>query len=230
MAKCKMQISRQTLPFSILHLFSSFIFAVCFLPLPFVMKLLHIIPTYKPAYIYGGTVTAVTLLCENLVSKGNCEVTVLSTTANGEEDLPIFSNLPKKVDGVDVYYFRRITKEPLLLAPPSIWFLFRNVRKYDAVHLHSWWNLPVILAMCVCLIRGVKPIFSPHGMLSPFTIKGKFKPLFHKYIGKKLLKNTHLLATSTQEAKECLAFIPEWQHSVLPNLIDLEPVAIISLS
>jgi glycosyltransferase involved in cell wall biosynthesis len=185
------------------------------------MNLLHIIPTYKPAYIYGGTITAISLLCETLVEKGSCKVTVLSTTANGKEELPVYKNAPKKVDGVDVYYFPRWTKDHSQLSPALLWYLFRNARRFDAIHIHSWWNLSVLLAVFVCMLRGVKPILSPHGMLSPFTITGRFKPLFHRFIGKKLLKRTLLHTTSEQEAAECLALIPNWEYINLPNFLDL---------
>jgi glycosyltransferase involved in cell wall biosynthesis len=148
-------------------------------------------------------------------------VTVLSTTANGKEELPVYKKAPKKVDGVDVYYFPRWTKDHSQLSPALLWYLFRNARRFDAVHIHSWWNLSVLLAVFACLLRGVKPILSPHGMLSPFTITGRFKPVFHRFIGKKLLKRTFLHTTSEQEAAECLALIPDWEHINLPNFLDL---------
>jgi glycosyltransferase involved in cell wall biosynthesis len=184
------------------------------------MNLLHIIPTYKPAYIYGGTITSISLLCENLATKGNCNVTVLSTTANGKEELPVHKHTPKKVDGVDVYYFPRWTKDHSQLSPALLWFLLKNARRFEVIHIHSWWNLSVMLATFICILRGVKPILSPRGMLSSFTIKGRFKPLFHRFVGKYLLKNTYLHATSAQEAKECLTLIPDWSHTNLPNLLD----------
>jgi glycosyltransferase involved in cell wall biosynthesis len=69
-------------------------------------------------------------------------------------------------------------------------------------------------------LRGVKPILSPRGMLSSFTIKGRFKPHFHRFLGKYLLKNTYLHTTSAQEARECLILIPDWSYTNLPNLLD----------
>jgi glycosyltransferase involved in cell wall biosynthesis len=184
------------------------------------MNLLHIIPTYKPAYIYGGTITSISLLCENLVAKSACKVTVLSTTANGKDELPVYKNAPKNVGGVDVYYFPRWTKDHSQLSPALLWYLFRNAKRFDAIHIHSWWNLSVLLAAFVCLLRGVKPVLSPRGMLSAFTITGRFKPVFHRFLGKKLLKNTYLHTTSPQETAECLAIIPDWQHADLPNFLD----------
>ncbi len=185
------------------------------------MKLLEIIPTYKPAFIYGGAVTAISLLCEALVAENNIQVTVLSTTANGKAELPEFSREPTIVDGVPVYYFRRWTKDHSQFSPGLLWWLWRNIKQYDAIHIHSWWNLSVLFATTICILRGVKPILSPHGMLSPFTITGRFKPIFHRFIGTKMLKKTFLHVTSNQEAKECLALIPDLMYKNLPNFLDL---------
>jgi glycosyltransferase involved in cell wall biosynthesis len=185
------------------------------------MKLLHIIPTYKPADGYGGPIVSIGLLCENLAALGGCDVTVAATNANVKKDLPVHSRVPVLVDGVKVYYFRRITPDHSQLSPTLLWWLWRNVKQYDAVHIHSWWNLTVLFSTMVCILRGVKPILAPRGMLSPFSITGRFKPLFHRFIGKKLLKNTFLHATSTQEAEECLAMLPDWQNVNLPNFLDL---------
>ncbi len=184
------------------------------------MKILHIIPTYKPAYIYGGTITSISLLCENLVAFGGCEVTVLSTTANGKKELPEFKKTPKKVEGVDVFYFPRWTKDHSQFSPALLIWLFKNVKRYEVVHIHSWWNISVLLSTVICILNGKKPILAPRGMLSPFTISGKFKPMFHKLIGSKLLKNTILHATSQQEVDECLSIIPRWEYTNLPNFLD----------
>ncbi len=190
------------------------------------MKLLHLIPTYKPAYGYGGPIISIGLLCENLVAYGGCDVTMSATNANVKKDLPVHSKTPVLVEGVKVYYFRRITPDHSQLSPQLLWWFWRNMKKYDAIHLHSWWNLTVMSATFLCILRGVKPILAPRGMLSPFSLTGRFKPLFHRFIGQRLLKNTFLHATSAQEAKECLALIPEWQYANIPNFLDLEALPI----
>lgn len=186
------------------------------------MKLLEIIPTYKPAFLYGGAVSAVSLLCEALVAENNIQVTVLSTTANGKAELPEFSREPALVDGVPVYYFPRWTKDHSQFSPGLLWWLWRNVKQYDTVHIHSWWNFSVLFATMICIRRGIKPILSPHGMLSPFTLTGRFKPLFHRLMGEKMLKKTVLHVTSNQEAKECLALTPDLVYKDLPNFLDLD--------
>jgi glycosyltransferase involved in cell wall biosynthesis len=185
------------------------------------MKILHIIPTYKPATGYGGPIVSIGLLCENLVKYADCDVTVAATNANVKADLPVHSRTPVLVDGVKVYYFRRITPDHSQLSPSLLWWFWRNMKQFDAIHIHSWWNLTVLCATTLCLLRGVKPVFSPRGMLSSFSLTGRFKPVFQQFIGKKLLKNTFLHATSAQEAAECSAMIPNWKHQNLPNFLDL---------
>lgn len=190
------------------------------------MKLLHIIPTYKPAYGYGGPIISIGLLCENLVSEGGCDVTVAATNANIKKDLPVHSKTPVLVEGVKVYYFRRITPDHSQLSPSLLWWLWRNAKQFDAVHIHSWWNLTVLFSTTVCILRGVKPVLSPRGMLSTFTIKGKWKPLFQRFLGKKLLERTFLHATARQERDECLELIPHWESHVLPNILDIPIIPI----
>jgi glycogen synthase len=52
------------------------------------MKILHIIASYKPAYVYGGPVMSVSMLAEQLALAGN-QVDVYTTTANGKTELPV---------------------------------------------------------------------------------------------------------------------------------------------
>ena len=46
------------------------------------MKVLHVVPSYYPAHVYGGPIESLRLLCRCLVDTG-CEVKVLTTNANG---------------------------------------------------------------------------------------------------------------------------------------------------
>jgi glycosyltransferase involved in cell wall biosynthesis len=185
------------------------------------MRLLHVIPTYKPAFGYGGPIISIGLLCENLVAKGGCEVVVAATNANIGEDLPVHDREPVLIEGVKVFYFRRITPDHSQLSPALLRYLWHNARQFDVVHIHSWWNLSVMLGTLVCLLRGVRPVLSPRGMLSPFSLKGFGKSLYQWLLGNRLLTKTHLHATADAERAECLTLVPNWQHTVLPNFLDI---------
>lgn len=189
------------------------------------MKILHLIPTYKPAYIYGGPIFSVSLLCENLAKAGH-EVKMLTTTANGPDELDVPIGVPQDVDGVNTIYFRRWTKDHSHLSPALTWQMWKDCRRYDVVHFHSWWNIPTLVSVLLCWLRGVKPVLSPRGMLSDFSFEKKhasLKALFHRTVGRFLLRKTCLHLTSEAEKAEVASIGAD--SFILPNFIQLAPDA-----
>ena len=90
------------------------------------------------------------------------------------------------------------------------------------VHIHSWWNILVIVAAFICKNKKVKIILSPHGMLSDYIISNshsRLKFFIHKLIGRSLLKSTLLHTTSEAELMECKKLIHGWKGFVVPNII-----------
>lgn len=130
-------------------------------------------------------------------------IQVYTTLANGKQELPYLDGHTEIVEGVAVTYFKRITKDHSHFSPALLTHLWRNVRKFDVVHIHSWWNLVSMGAVIVCLLRGIRPILSPRGMLGDYTLS-KPKAFFHRYLGRYLLKKCDFHATTTMEAKEIL--------------------------
>jgi glycosyltransferase involved in cell wall biosynthesis len=187
------------------------------------MKILFIVPSYKPAYIYGGPTVVIARLAERLVDIGH-EVTVYTTTANGKTELDVPVKEPVQVDGVTVRYFKRITGDHTHISP-SLWrHVWSTVKEYDVVHIHSWWNILVLGASLVCRLRGVKTILSPHGMFCDYVLNannGAKKKLIHAVMGKSLLKRTHLHVSSPLEWEECLRIHSGWKGAKIFNLVDL---------
>ena len=182
--------------------------------------IIHISPSYKPAYIYGGPTLSVSRLAE-VLNEAMHSVEVITTSANGAQELDVLLGKPQIIDGVKCTYFLRWTKDHSHFSPALLWVFYWNIRKSKTIHIHSWWNLVTIPAVFLCRLRGIRPILSPRGMLSPYTFKSPVKRLFHHFIGRWLLKGTVLHATSTQEAQEALTLIPNWPHFILPNIIEL---------
>lgn len=151
-------------------------------------------------------------------------ITVNTTRANGAQELAIPSGKLQKLNGVHCYYFSRWTKDHSHFSPSLLWSVLTKVNPDSVIHIHSWWNLVTIPSVLICRLRRIRPVLSPRGMLSPYTFKSPIKRLFHQLIGRWLLKGTVLHATSTQEAQEALALIPNWPHFILPNIIDLPAI------
>lgn len=187
------------------------------------MKILFIVPSYKPATVYGGTIVVIAMLAEQLVELGH-DVTVYTTTANGHSELNVSEGVLHYLDGVKVFYFRRLTGDPTHISF-SLWRkVYDSVKSFDVVHLHSWWNFLILGTALICNFKNVQPIFSPHGMLSDYILTSnnrRKKSFLHNIIGKFLLKRTVLHVTSEAELGEAKIIIPEWQGAVIPNLVFL---------
>lgn len=184
--------------------------------------LLQLSPSYLPALHYGGPTLSVSRLCSALQAAGQ-SVAVITTTANGAQELAVAQGQAIAVAGVDCWYYPRWTKDHSHFSPALLWAFWRRLPQASVVHIHSWWNLVVMPAVFLCRLRGIKPVLSPRGMLSPYTLRSPMKRLFHRWIGRWLLRGTILHATSDQEAAEALAVVPGWQYFVLPNIIELAP-------
>lgn len=165
------------------------------------MKILQINASYKPAYIYGGPTMSVSMLSEQLVKAG-VTVSVFTTTANGENELPVEINKPLLIDGVTTIYFKRITKDHTHFSPALISKVWKRVKEYDVVHIHAWWNLVSILSCLAATMRNVPVILSPRGTLSNYSFHNKnsrSKNYIHAFLGRSLLKKCYIHITSTNE-------------------------------
>ena len=192
------------------------------------MKILHIVPSYKPAYIYGGTIESIARLCEGLVQAG-AEVKVFTTTANGKTELDVTPDREYDVDGVTVIYFKRIFKDPFYISPALWKTLAHDCQNYDVVHIHSWWNILVMKAAHICKKKKIKFIVSPHGMVSDYILRNSksFLKWASFYVfGRSLLKASRFHATSDAEYRECRKLIPGWDGFMIPNIVWLPPLHI----
>jgi glycosyltransferase involved in cell wall biosynthesis len=187
------------------------------------LKILQINASYKPAYIYGGPTMSVSKLSEALVKAGN-NIRVFTTTANGTIELPENAREPVLVDGVPVNYFPRITKDHSHFSPKLLWAVWKQVKQFDAVHIHAWWNLVSVLSCLIAIMRKVPVVVSPRGTLSNYSFHNKnafIKQSIHSLLGKPLLNKSFIHVTSTREAKSINELIKPRQIINIPNFIEL---------
>jgi len=186
-----------------------------------------IIPSYKPAYHYGGPIRSVAALCESLAKSGQ-EVTVYTTNANGVENLDVETNQYYSIDDVKVRYFKRWTKGHFNISPGLFLEVIRKAKKFDIIHIHSWWNPIAITITLFCLLLNRKPILSPRGSVSSYTFVTRntyAKLLFHKLFGKYLLKRTIIHVTSGEEEKEIDKYVGmQVAKFILPNILELPQI------
>lgn len=187
------------------------------------LKILHITPSYKPAFVYGGPTVSVSRLCEEL-SQAGVDISVYTTTANGDKELRVETGQALEVDGVQVIYFSRLTGDHTHFSPALLWRLWQVAKKFDIIHIHSWWNLVAVFSVLICLLRGIRPVLAPRGMLSAYSFSHENslkKKLIHTLLGRWLLPRTLLHATTALEVRDCQKIVPDWEYFILPNIISL---------
>jgi len=185
------------------------------------LKVLQICAAYKPAFVYGGPTMSVTMLSEQLAAAG-IYTEVYTTTANGQEELPVAPGIPINVDGVTVTYFKRITGDHTHFSPSLLKKLWKDVKGFDIIHVHTWWNTVSIFSVLIALVRNKPVVLSPRGTLSPYSFGNKnrtIKQLIHHVIGDPLLKRCHFHATSTREAEAVNTTFNPLSVTVIPNFV-----------
>jgi glycosyltransferase involved in cell wall biosynthesis len=212
------------------------------------LKIIQISAAYKPAYIYGGPTMSVAKLCESLGSwvcresespkvrksdswNEKIDIQVFTTTANGKNELEVEPNRSTIVDGVEVTYFKRLTKDHTHFSPALLWALRNEILRCNhngksnelIIHIHAWWNLVSVLSCAVAFWYKIPVVLSPRGMLTSYTQTNRnsfSKNLIHKLIGKRLLNYCHIHATSEQEKQDILSIINPKSIEVISNLVE----------
>ncbi|MFX0132363.1 MAG: glycosyltransferase [Candidatus Hodarchaeota archaeon] len=191
------------------------------------MKILHVIPSYEPAWIFGGTVTATSQLCRALARKG-VDVTVYTTDADGKGGhlyLPI--NRPIEVGGVKVWYFNcDFGVKKAFFSRHLSNKLKETITYFDLVHVSSIWQWMQQTVYYICKRKKIPYIVTPHSSLqkSSFYAVGPHltKKLYWKYFGQRTIKaasGIHLLCKGERDESEIfLNFTPSF---IVPNGIDI---------
>jgi glycosyltransferase involved in cell wall biosynthesis len=190
------------------------------------MRLLHVVPTYVPAWRHGGPILAVHGLCKALAARGH-EVTVFTTDVHGDGrlDVPLASPVP--LDGVQVWYFHVIFPR-LSWSPEMGAALAERTARFDVVHLHSVFLWPTSAAARAAERADVPYVLSPRGMLVPELIeqRGRFRKRAWMLLAERrtLERAAALHVTSELEAEEAARLgLPLPRAFVIPNGVDLSP-------
>ncbi len=187
------------------------------------MRILQITAAYKPAYIYGGPTMSVAKLSEEIAGS-TCGVEVFTTTANGAAELPVPANEKQNIDGVPVRYFKRITGDHSHFSPALLITLWREVRTFDVVHIHAWWNLVSVLSCAIALLRKVPVILSPRGTLSNYSFNSNhmaIKKMMHHWIGKPLLNRCYVHTTAQREQQAMALLLKPKGLFTISNFVSL---------
>lgn len=136
------------------------------------MRLLHVVPSYLPAWRYGGPIRSVHGLCRALAGLGH-EVAVATTDADGPGRLDVPLGEPVDRDGVVVRYFPLAFPARLYRSPALLAWVRRALDGFDLVHLHSVFLWPTSAVARRARCAGRPYLVSPRGMLEPRLVAGR---------------------------------------------------------
>ena len=190
------------------------------------MRILHVVPTYIPAYRYGGPIYSVHGLCKALVLLGY-EVSVFTTNVDGENDSDVPLGQPVDIDGVKVWYFPSKHLRRLYWSPPMKKALEQHIPDFDILHLHSIFLWPTWAAARAARRMGTPYIIAPRGMLVKELIERKSsfaKTLWISLTERRNLEHAAAIhVTTDNEMKEAQKFgfsLPS--VFIVPNGVDVE--------
>ncbi|MGB5616533.1 MAG: glycosyltransferase, partial [Desulfobacterales bacterium] len=188
------------------------------------VRVLHVVPSYIPAYRYGGPIYSVHGLCKALSAR-NHDVHVFTTNVNGPNDSDVPLGTPVDIDGVNVWYFSSPLLRRLYWSPSMNKALKKRIKQFNLVHLHSIFLWPTWAGARAAISCGIPYVFAPRGMLVKDLVKRKsrlMKSVWIKTIERRNLEQAATIhVTSKAEERECLRFgfkLPI--ISIVPNGID----------
>jgi len=200
------------------------------------MKILCVIPSYYPAFKFGGPIASVHYLNKALVKKG-VEVTVYATNVGLEDK--VSANTEVDVDGVKVFYFKFSKIVEFLgkisgLFGPTGWQFSRplkralkeNLNNFDLVYISAIWNYPTAIAAHYCRKYKKPYIIAPRGIFYPYTFNKKnWKkwPYYQLITKRDLEKASAIHYTTIDEFEEGHSFLGIKNNHIfiVPNGISL---------
>jgi glycosyltransferase involved in cell wall biosynthesis len=190
---------------------------------PLSLRVVHVCAYFAPAFVYGGPPRSILGLCVAQQQAG-LDVRVLTTTANGDGELPVTGK--GFFEGVPVRYCRRAWPRATFRAPSLGRSLRRLLPSADVVHVHGLWNAAVWAAAAETRKAGRPYLVSPRGMLTSAALAHDAwrKRLSYLAFDRRLIRGAAMFhATSQSEFDELKARFGADRTCCVPNGVDMPP-------
>lgn len=181
------------------------------------MKILQVISGIEQ--ISGGPSQAAVEICHALNKAG-----VESYLATTRDPLNRYKFVDFESIRNQLLFFERWSNEYLAFSKDLKKWLDLNVKNYDLVHIHSFFNYPSYVAATCARTNGIPYIIRPAGALNAWSMQHQSwkKLLWINFLERQNLKRVSVLhATSKTEADYLSKFIDKSCIEVIPLGVDL---------
>ncbi len=187
------------------------------------LRVVHVCAYFAPAFVYGGPPRSILGLCA-AQQRAGLDVRVVTTTANGDDELP--ADADARYDGVRVQYCARGWPRAAFRAPSLGAAVRAALAAADVVHLHGLWNAAIWAAAAEAR-RARRPyVLSPRGMLSPAALAHDAwrKRVAYVAFDRTVIRGAAMLhATSRPELDELTSRFGANRTCYVPNGVALPP-------
>lgn len=186
------------------------------------MQIFLIIPSFYPAFVYGGPIFSTYHACTELAKLQNIDIRVATTNTNMNSRLDVETNKWVLLNNFQVkYYNETIIDKFSLSLYLNVW---KDIRKSDVVHIQSIFNTPTPISLIYSKLFRKKVLLSPRGSLGDWCLDNgnNFKSIWLKCAIKPFLKNVVWHSTAEQEKNEILQIFPSATVEVIPNGIEYD--------
>lgn len=187
-----------------------------------VRRVLHVAPSFAPAWVYGGPIYNLASLTKTLSAEG-VDVRVLTTDANGADRLAGAGRWQNWGE-VPVYRARRYAQPDV--APQLAFEALSWAAWADVVHVTAIYNLTALIGLLAAVGRARPLVVSTRGALQPNALnhRAALKRTWLRLASPVFERVSAFHATAEHEADAIrAAFGTRIPIHIIPNGVDLEP-------
>ena len=194
------------------------------------MKILHILPSISK--LYGGPTTSIFSYTKNLRDIG-VKAEILTTdmnlfkNSNEYKKFQIINNVPVHITKSINFPFKKIYE--FGISPDMFFWIRKNIRKYDLIHIYGLFRFPTTLAMIYSIKFKVPFIFYACGGFdnANFINNGWLKNTYLNFIDKRILEKSAIFHfNSIKERNEAKKQSINFKSFVLPVGVEVPPLKI----
>jgi glycosyltransferase involved in cell wall biosynthesis len=164
------------------------------------LRILHVTPSFYPAWAYGGVPRCAYELCRSLVQL-DVEVSVWTTDARDENRR--IEERATVVDGISVRRFPNLSNglayHRQLYLPRGLWrHALAHAADFDVIHIHSHRHLLELMVGLAARHSDLRYVFTGHGTVPPIERYVRIKKILDVLSTKRFLRSAAVCIAVSQ--------------------------------